>query len=367
MKAPVHVLLISPFPPPPGGIGRWAEQITQAGSMRPADVTFRSLDISPRWRAVHDMSPWKRVVGGGLQMLRDFLRFLKMIRRRPDVVHLNSHGQLAPFRDIPILAVCRSKGIPSVYHMRFGRIPEIARSNTLEWKVLRRALALAHTVVAIDRQTFETLRKEFPDGRIRLLPNCVDMSQLPKVTNEPGLSPYFAYLGHVIPTKGIRELMEAWRDLPPSHWRLRVAGTVDDNYRDELQRLSRSGSVEFLGELSHQRAMELLAASEGLVLPSYTEGFPNVVAEAMALGKPTVATDVGAIPDMLDGGCGLVIRPRNVKELGAALDRLISDPPLRRAMGVQARVKVQTQYSIDRVLEQLLLIWREPVNAPDGV
>lgn len=367
MKAPVYVLLISPFPPPPGGIGRWAEQITQAGSMRPADVIFRCLDISPRWRAVYDMSPWKRVVGGGLQMLHDFLRFLKMIRRRPDVVHLNSHGQLAPFRDIPILAVCRRKGIPSVYHMRFGRIPEIARFNTLEWKLLRRALALAHNIVAIDRQTFETLRNEFPDGRIRLVPNCVDMSQLPKVPNEPGPSPYLAYLGHVIPTKGIRELMEAWRDLSPSNWRLRVAGTVDDNYRDELQRMSSPGAVEFLGELSHQRAMELLAASEGLVLPSYTEGFPNVVAEAMALGKPTVATDVGAIPDMLDGGCGLVIRPRNVKELGAALDRLISDPPLRRAMGVQARVKVQTQYSIDRVLEQLLLIWREPVNAPDGV
>ncbi len=112
----------------------------------------------------------------------------------------------------------------------------------------------------------------------------------------------------------------------------------------------------------NERAMELLAASEGLVLPSYTEGFPNVVVEAMAMGKPVIATDVGAIPDMLAGGCGVVVLPRDTDALRAALETVMGDPVLRRTMGERGRSKAISAYSVEAVFNRLLGIWRESVR-----
>ncbi|MEI8122198.1 MAG: glycosyltransferase family 4 protein [bacterium] len=361
MSAPLKVLLVTPFPPPPGGIGRWAVQIAQAGARRPGDVSIICLDISPRWRAVYDLALWKRVIGGGLQMLRDVLRYLWMQRCRPDVVHLNSHGQLAPFRDIPILAVCRLRHIPSVYHMRFGRIPEIARENTVEWRRLRIALRLAQTVIAIDGKTHQTLQVAFPGKRLCLLPNCVTVPAMTKGYPSNPSRPYLIFLGHVIPTKGINELMTAWSGMDTQSWRLLLVGTVDDAYRKELQHLFPVPTVEFLGEQSHERALELLDASEGLVLPSYTEGFPNVVSEAMAMGKAVIATDVGAIPDMLADGCGVVVPPRDADALRVALETTLADTVHRRAMGERGRSKAISKYSVEAVFDQLLGIWQGSV------
>jgi glycosyltransferase involved in cell wall biosynthesis len=359
VNVPVKVLLVSPFPPPPSGIGRWAVHITQAGETRPDEVFFRCLDISPRWREVHDMQLWKRVVGGGLQMIRDVLRFVGMLCPRPDVVHLNSHGQLAPFRDIPILSMCRILGIPSVYHMHFGRIPEIACNQTREWKLLRLSLRLAHIIIAVDRRTFETLERNIPGSRVRLLPNCIDVASLPGQSTCTTLTPFLLYLGHVIPTKGIGDMMAAWHALSPKGWQLFIVGTVDEVYQRELEQHWPCPTVKFLGEVSHVKAMDLLAQSEGLVLPSHTEGFPNVIVEAMALRKPVIGTDVGAIPDMLADGCGIVVPSSNVKKLKDAILRLTSDPDIRRTLGARARDRACAEYTVDKVFERLLAIWHD--------
>ncbi len=362
MSAPLKVLLITPFPPPPGGIGRWSVLITQAGKSHPADVSFVCLDISPRWRATYDLTLWKRIVGGGLQMLRDLLRFFWMLRCHPDVVHLNSHGKLAPFRDIPILAVCRLLRIPTVYHMHFGRIPDIVQNNTSEWRRLRIALRLAETVIAIDGKTFETLQVALPGKCLYLLPNCVTVPTTTEGYPSNPSRPYLIFLGHVIPTKGINELITAWSGLDTQSWRLLLVGTVDDTYQKKIQRLFPAPTVEFLGEQSHERAMELLVASEGLVLPSYTEGFPNVVVEAMAMGKPVIATDVGAIPDMLTDGCGIVVPPRDADALRTALETVMGNPVRRRTMGERGRSKAISEYSVEAVFNRLLCIWRDSVR-----
>lgn len=72
------------------------------------------------------------------------------------------------------------------------------------------------------------------------------------------------------------------------------------------------------------------------VLPTYTEGFPNVVLESMACGCPIVATSVGAIPEMLDGGAGIVIEPRNVEQLRDAVAWVLENPERAAEMGAQA-------------------------------
>lgn len=106
-----------------------------------------------------------------------------------------------------------------------------------------------------------------------------------------------------------------------------------------------------------------MAACDVFVLPSHTEGFPNVVVEAMALGRAVVATDVGAVADMLADGCGAVVPPRRPADLAGALDAVMRDEALRRATGERARAKALGEYRIDEVVAAVVRLWRSVASA----
>lgn len=355
----LDVCLVAPLPPPYGGIAHWARMLLRYAESRP-EVRFHVVDIAPRWRAIHDLATWKRIVGGGTQLLRDVARFTwTLVRRRPDAVHLTTSGQLAIVRDIVFGALARLFGVPVVYHLRFGRVPAIASDGTREWRLLRRAMRGAARVVAIDAATEEAIREHAPEVLVERIPNCIDPSELPPVPAARSEARTVMYLGWVVPTKGISELVEAWTRLAPAGWRLVAAGPCEAGYRAELAR-GAAPRLDLPGELAHDEAMRQLAAADVFVLPSYTEGFPNVVLEAMALGKAIVATKVGAIPEMLAGGAGITVEPRNVGELAAALGRVIGDQALREEIGRRARSRALEEYSIEAVFERYRRIWDLP-------
>ncbi len=92
-------------------------------------------------------------------------------------------------------------------------------------------------------------------------------------------------------------------------------------------------------------------------VPSHTEAFPNVLLEAMALSKPTIATAVGAIPNILSDNCGLVVAPKNIDALAEALSELLLDELLCRTMGGNGRRKCEGFYDANVVVESYAKLW----------
>ena len=93
------------------------------------------------------------------------------------------------------------------------------------------------------------------------------------------------------------------------------------------------------------------------VLPSHTEGFPNAVAEAMAQGRAVVATDVGAVPDMLDNGAGVVLPVGDIESLALAMKDLMEDEQRRLALGEAARIRSLSCYGMDSVFRSYVALW----------
>ena len=136
-SSPLRVLLVSPLPPPNGGITRWAILLLGWLDTQPS-VSVRAVDISTRWRAVEDMKLWKRVVGGMLQGLRDAWRILvQIVVFRPHLLHVNTSGQLRGPWDTLMLAVAAIIRVRSVYHIRMGRLPDVMARKGWEWWGLR--------------------------------------------------------------------------------------------------------------------------------------------------------------------------------------------------------------------------------------
>ncbi|MBP3321087.1 MAG: glycosyltransferase family 4 protein [Clostridia bacterium] len=361
----MKICMVAPLPPPYGGIANWTVLVTSY-AQKQSDVQLVGINTAPKKRTLDGRTLFDRVVVQGLAMLKQKKELLSVIKNEhPDAIHITTSGSLATFRDILLLKAAKKKGVSTVYHIRFGRIPEIAEKNTAEWRRIKKALCLSSDVIAIDKKTEAAIRKYAPEASVCYIPNPFDLDALRcKPTDIPKeRKKEIVFLGWVVKTKGIEELLGAWEELSvrfPEHT-LRIVGPYDGAYLEELKNRFSCKNLIFEGEKSHDEALGILASAELFVLPSYTEGFPNAVLEAMALEVPVVGTDVGAIPDMLEG-CGKVIAKQNIKALQAALSDLLLAPEEGRRLGQKGRERLEQEYRIDRIFEEYKTLWMKGVQ-----
>ncbi|MCB1574247.1 MAG: glycosyltransferase [Xanthomonadales bacterium] len=136
------------------------------------------------------------------------------------------------------------------------------------------------------------------------------------------------YVGRLVESKGMRELIEAHARLAGRDPRVRLALVGDGVMREQLAAIIREqglqDSVSMPGGCAPEGVAEWIAAADVLTLPSWSEGYPNVVVEAVACGRPVVATDVGGTREILDASNGILVPPRNAAALETALEAALS-------------------------------------------
>jgi glycosyltransferase involved in cell wall biosynthesis len=141
-------------------------------------------------------------------------------------------------------------------------------------------------------------------------------------------SELIVYGGNLLASKGLGELMDAFIELAKSRPRLRLAMVGQGPYGETLARRAAAagvaGRVLLPGRRDAAGMAQWMRAADVFCLPSYSEGCPNVVVEALACGRPIVATRVGGIPELVNSTCGLLIPPRDAGELCVALDAALS-------------------------------------------
>jgi glycosyltransferase involved in cell wall biosynthesis len=162
--------------------------------------------------------------------------------------------------------------------------------------------------------------------------------------SNPGDPLQIFFLGSVVPRKALHTLLAALPTLADLDWRLRVAGSLQEDpaYAGRMQSLAAEaplrGRVTFLGALSPPDVSQELAASQVLVLPSYAEGYPIACLEAMAHGLPVIAPAASGAAELVqDGHNGYLLPPDDAPALAGHLRRLAGDPQLRRRLGEHAR------------------------------
>jgi 2-deoxystreptamine N-acetyl-D-glucosaminyltransferase/2-deoxystreptamine glucosyltransferase len=170
-----------------------------------------------------------------------------------------------------------------------------------------------------------------------------------------------AYVGNILPHKGLRRLIEAVsRARARALIRLVVAGTGSDEAPCRQLAVDRglAGQVTFLGWRNADETEALLGACDVLALPSEIEGLPYVLLEAMASHRPVIAGRVYGIPEVVeDGVTGVLVDPADIDEIAAALDRL-SDRALRESMGEAARARFERNFTLERQATRMQALYR---------
>jgi glycosyltransferase involved in cell wall biosynthesis len=188
-----------------------------------------------------------------------------------------------------------------------------------------------------------------PDERVALIDNGVSVEGYPE--HRPGHGPpRILYVGLLTPRKGVVDLLTASRllsDRGVAHELCLLGGTPDEGPAAEAEvRAALDGTARLLGTRPPEQMPAAFADADVFCLPSWWEAMPLSVLEAMAAGLPVVATDVGDVGRAVaDGITGHVVPVRDPEALADALEPLLTDPDLRRRMGMAGRARVTGMFS----------------------
>jgi len=294
--------------------------------MAPIEPILEGMDLSPR---------------AGLRVAR------ALRRHRPDVMltltkkDVRLSSPVARLMGVPVVvrhANDQPLGRSWYYRMLYGAIPahHVTNAEATRLTLLRSAKWLNGEDVSvirngIDIPTFDAAPRatlDTRDGEIVI-----------------------GYLGSLEPRKGVLDLAQAWRDvadaIPNATLVIAGSGSQEDEIRAALADAPRARMLGYRAD-----AASVVKAFDVLVLPSYVEGAPNVVQEAMLAGKPVIATAVSGTPELVaDGVTGLLVPPHSPARIAECIVALCCDTRLRERMGAAGRETAVQQFALEQMLD----------------
>ncbi len=313
--------------------------------------------------ARHEMRVWDRRGLGGLRQLADFLGFAAhLAARRPDVVHVKSSSGTNFFESAVYAAISRALGRRILLQIHSGEFGSWYQGQSpLGRRLIEMALRIPSGILVLSERWRQVVAPLAGAASVCVVPNGAELGTLPAAPAGNGGPLRVLTISTLGTHKGHMEILDAAARLRGHPVRFLLAGPDQTSGRGDgglLRRraaeLGLNGAVDFLGPVGPAEKRNLLATADVFLLPSRAEGMPNVVLEAMAAGLPVIATPVGSLPEMFEGGAGCrFIPPGDAASLAKALLELLADPERRHAMGQWNRARVQAQYGFDRV-ERLL-------------
>jgi glycosyltransferase involved in cell wall biosynthesis len=260
----------------------------------------------------------------------------------------------------PVLAL----GIPVILHVHSGKFLRFYDDGSwLRRWTIRVAFRCAFRVLALTNEWQEWIISVEPRARVQVLMNSLDPSVGVPVSTSIAQCPTVLFLGSVVDGKGVFDLIEAFqrvrRKLETA--RLIIAGDGDlVRLRHESELRELGDAVEYVGWVDEHTKQDLLRKCWVLALPSYEEGLPMVILEAMAFGRAVVSCPVGGIPEAVEHSVtGLLVAPGNVKALSSAIYSILGDRAFALALGAAGRERLVSYFSNGPVLAQLCAIYRQ--------
>lgn len=326
--------------------------------------SYRSAGLFERWPIVHvethcDGSTWEKA----LMALRAQWQFWKLlITRRIAVVHIHGASDASFWRKSSFAVVALIAGVPLIYHLHGGGFMHFyarRRGAVRRW-LIRFIFDRASAVVVLSDEWRRRIQGLTRNRSIHVVANPIDPALL-QYERLAAPSRTVLFVGRLVEQKGVLDLVEAFAAFHREHsdWRLQFAGQGDiEAIRTRARELGVEDHIDFLGWVTGAEKLKYLAHAGIFVLPSWVEGLPMSILEAMAMGLPIVATRVGAVPEVIEQDVsGKLVEPRTPTALADALVDLARDEKKRHALGARAQAAVTAQFGPGEVLPRVEAIY----------
>jgi glycosyltransferase involved in cell wall biosynthesis len=295
-------------------------------------------------------------------LLNEFRSFLK--KENPAIVHINgiwtpqNWGFQKIAQELGIKVVLSPHGMLEPWILAHNPWKKKLGLFLYQNKAIRRAQHL-HVTALMEK---ETIRNLGYTNELTIIPNGIDLSEIKKKKELYGTKKVI-FLSRIHPKKGIELLLEAWRMTNTQGWSLEIAGNGDDNYIQFLtQSANDINNVHFVGAKYGEEKWDFLRSADVMVLPTHSENFGIVVAEALAVGLPVITTKGTPWEDLNIHNCGWWI-DLSVSSLSSTLATVFSKDTLElKEMGLNGMKLIEDKYNINKIGIEIKKLYKKILN-----
>ncbi|MCK4830518.1 glycosyltransferase family 4 protein, partial [bacterium] len=291
--------------------------------------------------------------------LRAMRRRIKVIT--PDIVHA-----LGSFPPLSTVAMLDRNEYPTVMTLYGIATEELTKHLTsMLYALYERYIYSKIPNIIVPGVSIKNLISNNTSSKIYVVPHGIEYDKIQEIQPHLNDEPDTFYIGNLVKGKGVDTLLKAISEVLKSIPDLRVciagAGPEEGIFKTIVKKLNLGGHVKFFGFISENEKYQYYKASKIVVIPSRWDVSPITLYEAMASGKPVVASNIGGIPDLIDDGkTGFLFDPENVEDLSKKIIRLLTDEELRVVMGRAAREKAR-QYDWSNIADSTVEIYKEVI------
>lgn len=344
------VLLISPLPPPVGGISSWTQLVVEWARNNGLEFdVVNTAVIGSRKSYIYRKSYFAEIVRA-FNIVTNLKN--RLCSSRYSVVHLNtSCSTIGIFRDYLCALIVNYKKTKLVVHYRCN-IEDQINGGIIQTIVFKKLARYASTNMVLNSSSMKFVENK-AGCSAKNVANFVEedflLEKKPLISNTiSGIS----FVGHVRREKGVFEIIETAKHFPEIQFRL--AGPI----ANDVLSVALPDNVILLGVIERQDIMRLLDETDLFLFPTYTEGFANALMEAMARGLPIITTAVGANQEMIESKGGILVNTRNVEDIVNAIHEM-GDKNKRMSMSKWNIEKVRNHYVAGVVLPELMEVYNK--------
>jgi glycosyltransferase involved in cell wall biosynthesis len=308
-------------------------------SQAPPEIQITHIATLPKGNAIHKVLVFIKSLG---------LLWLELLKQEVNLVHIHVSERGSAFRQSLTTMIAWLLGKPVVlhthsadFHVFYSKLPKILKFY-LRWVFCK---STRFIVLSDSWKKFYMENLGLRGEQVVVLPNPVKFpGEVPQRINSEKVN--FLFLGRIGDRKGAFDLIAAFAALPTEdkqNAQLIMAGDGEgEKARSIVENLNLTENITILDWVNEQERDALLKQADVFILPSYNEGLPMALLEAMSWGLAVITTPVGGIPELvIDHQNGLLVKPGDIQNLSKAIQTLITDQELKQRLGKNARDSVE--------------------------
>lgn len=298
-----------------------------------------------------------------------YFRFLQIFDRY-DLIHIHAAAFGSTFRKGLYIRAAKRRGKRVIFHVHGAEYLDFYDALPPRGKrMVSRIVEDADMVLALSQGWKRELDQRFGLKRCEVLENGIEVEQFAAARTDVWENrKAFLMLGRLGERKGTYDLINAMelaaKRVPDLICYFAGDGETE-KAREMVARKQLQQNIKILGWIDAEKKIELLGKTCALVLPSYNEGLPMAILEAMSAGKAVISTDVGAIPEVIEGENGILIRPGDVSALAQALIDLCENREMLEGMARKNIAKATERFSTTGMHQRLADYYEAAMQAKD--
>ena len=352
------VLMFGPGPTVMGGISSVVNDWLEAGIEQKLNLKYIST--------LQDGKPG-RYIGKLSDALKAYFKLLVEVIKPADIAHIHLSSYMSFYRKLIIFWLVKTRNIKTVVHLHGSMFREFYEDGKkFQKKLITWMFDNADAIIVLSESWSQFISEISNNRNIHIVYNGIDAGKFKNISATDKNKITISFLGRLGKRKGTYDLLEAFAQLNKEipNTELMLAGDGDiEKIQTLIDKKELHKQVHVLGWITGTQKLNVLANTDIYALPSYNEGLPVSILEAMASELPIISTPIGGIPEaIIEGRNGFLVQPGDIDTLCLRLSELCRNQQLRHKMGHENIQIISQKFDIHKLIDELLTVYKQIIT-----